>query len=240
MSEDDRPLPRRVRPTRVLFVCTANISRSPYAEYRARQVLADAPVEVASAGVPGYPGRGMDPSMLRLLEERGGDGSGHVSQSVSEELLAASDLVLTFEFAQRMRLFDAFPGQASRVFGLRQFADSVARIDEPGLGAELVRQVGRAAVPDSMVLDVTDPYRQGRDVARSIADEIDLVLDRMLPVLAGRELPRLRAFVAEAPAGPRRLVEGTPGPRRVAEGPRRESTTGVLASWWRRFGAAAD
>ena len=239
MSEGDGPVGQRVRPLRVLFVCTANISRSPYAEYRARHVLGDAPVEVASAGVPGYPGRGMDPSMLRLLQERGGDGSRHVSQSVSEELLAASDLVLTFEFAQRMRLFDAFPGEASRVFGLGQFAASLARVEDPGLGAELVRQVGRAAVPDSMTLDVTDPYRQGRDVARSIADEIDLVLDRVLPVLAGRELPRLRALVDETPVGPRRAMEGSPGPRRAAEG-RRESRDGILASWWRRFGGSPE
>ena len=39
-------------PSTVLFVCTANISRSPYAERRARQVLpdADAGITFASAG----------------------------------------------------------------------------------------------------------------------------------------------------------------------------------------------
>ena len=40
---------------RILFVCTANICRSPYLELRARQLLGpDAGVEVSSAGTHGF------------------------------------------------------------------------------------------------------------------------------------------------------------------------------------------
>lgn len=39
---------RIIPPLRVLFVCTANIARSPYAERRARQLLGDVPIAVAS------------------------------------------------------------------------------------------------------------------------------------------------------------------------------------------------
>ena len=41
-------------PLRVLFVCTANIARSPYLEVRARQLAGPGVgVEFGSAGVPG-------------------------------------------------------------------------------------------------------------------------------------------------------------------------------------------
>jgi len=200
-------------PLRVLFVCTANISRSPYAERRARQVLAGAPVTVASAGVPGYPGRGMDPEMAAQLRLRGAEPNGHISRSVTREILAESDLVLTFEFAQRMRLLDAWPEFAPRILGLSQFADVCGRLFEPGTGPLLVTQARTAARPDSMTWDVGDPYRQGADVARACADEIDDVLRRILPVLTGDPTLTLPGgSFATAEAAPRRaLVQaGTP------------------------------
>ena len=226
MSEDDRPQPRRVQPLRVLFVCTANISRSPYAERRARQVLGDAPVAVASAGVPGYPGRGMDPAMLAQLRARGGDGEGHVSRSVSADMLRHTDLVLTFEFAQRMRLFDSFPAHAHKVFGLRQFVSTLDALEDRDVGPGLVRQVRRAQVPDSMSLDVTDPYERGRQVSLAIADEIDVLLNRVLPALAGRKVPEL-----VAPASLHgQSVKG--GARWVVSEPRRSvPREGVLSAW---------
>ena len=50
---------------RLLFVCTANICRSAYAEVRARQMLGlDAGWAFFSAGVPGTVGREMDPPMV--------------------------------------------------------------------------------------------------------------------------------------------------------------------------------
>ncbi|MER5705631.1 low molecular weight phosphatase family protein, partial [Micromonospora sp. NPDC002296] len=46
---------------RILFVCHANMCRSPMAEYLAGWLLAKLPVEVASAGTAAVDGRPMHP-----------------------------------------------------------------------------------------------------------------------------------------------------------------------------------
>jgi protein-tyrosine-phosphatase len=59
----------------VLFVCTANIARSPYAERRATHLLAGAGSEgavFASAGIPDVSARLMDREMTAQLSARGG------------------------------------------------------------------------------------------------------------------------------------------------------------------------
>lgn len=179
------------QPLQVLFVCTANVSRSAYAEYRARAALGDAPVEVSSAGIPGYPGLGIDPNMADLLTERGVRPGLHLSRSVYDDLMDWADLVLTFEYAQHLRLLDAWPRHAGKVFGLRQFAEAIARVSEPDAGPALIEQAQQAAPPDSMSYDIDDTYRRGARAARFAADRIDSLFDAVLPALAGRPLERL-------------------------------------------------
>lgn len=169
----------------VLFVCTANISRSPYAERRARMMLGAAPVSVASAGIPGYPCRSMDPAMAEQLELRGGDGQGHLSRVVDDEVLDGTDLVLTFEFAQHMRLLERWPGLGDRVLGLQQFAEAVEELTEVAAGGGLVRQVAAAARMNSMTGDVADPYGRGKGTAKRVARQIDDLLVRVIPALSG-------------------------------------------------------
>ena len=173
-------------PLRVLFVCTANISRSPYAERRAADLLPGHDVTVASAGVPGLPGREMDPEMAAQLRAHGGDPEGHVSRSLTGDLLAQVDLVLTFEFAQRMRVLDAWPQHAAKVFGLHQFTDALALVSPGVTGKALETEVARVSAPDSMTWDVADPYRRGRRVAGKCADEIDVALDLLVPALTAQ------------------------------------------------------
>ena len=177
----------------MLFVCTANISRSPYAERRAAQILAaigGGPVALGSAGIPGVPGRGMDPEMAAQLSARGGQPDGHVSRSLTRADLDRTALVLTFELAQRVRIIDAWPDQAVKVFGLHQFADALSRVRSPGRGLELLDQVYAATRADRVMADVADPYRRGTTAARACATEIDALLAGIVPALAGR--PRVR------------------------------------------------
>ena len=173
-------------PLRVLFVCTANVSRSPYAERRAAQRLAGlggAPVTVSSAGIPGYPGRSMDEQMASQLRARGADPEGHVSRSLTAELLSAADLVVTFEFGQRMRIIDAWPEQGAKVFGLRQLGDALGQLPADTDRHDLPERVHAVSAPDSMGWDVRDPYRRGSKAARVCADDIDAALRQILPTL---------------------------------------------------------
>ena len=175
----------------VLFVCTANIARSPYAERRARFLLGDAsapdsgPQEVSSAGVPGVPGRSMDDLLAAELRTRGGDPGGHVSRSVTVDLIEQADLALTFEFTQHMRLIDLAPHRAHCIFGIRQFAAAASRADGVGDLADRVGAIAERTAPDSMSADVADPHRRGRRTARACADEIDVLLADILPVIGG-------------------------------------------------------
>lgn len=206
MNEPGRRSTGTPAPLRVLFVCTANIARSPYAERRARQALEGLNVTVASAGIPGYPGRSMDEEMARLLQERGGDPTGHVSREVTDEVLARADLVLPFEFAQHMKLLDAHPDHAAKGIGFGHLATAARRLVDAGetlppVGDvdELAHFVRQHAGPDSMSYDIDDPYRRGAKVATTCANQIDQRLDLVLPWLVGEELPKLAASEVDAP-----------------------------------------
>lgn len=163
----------------VLFVCTANISRSPYAERLARHVCAGRDLGFASAGIPGTRDRRMDPNMLAELARRGVDGAGHSSRPVTPELVEGADVVVTMEFTQHMRLIEAWPAHADKVFGLRHLAEAV---QEAGASGDFCH----VEIPDSMTWDVADPYGQGAATAARCARDIDTLLAPVLSALSGK------------------------------------------------------
>ena len=130
-----RPAQDRVdRPVAVLFVCTANICRSPYMELRASAFLAgDATaIEFASAGTHGFRARGVDATMAAVLSRRGVSDeriAAFRSRPLTRELIQAADLVLTAETVHREYVLEEAPGAFRKVFTLGQFADTVARVD---------------------------------------------------------------------------------------------------------------
>lgn len=174
----------------MLFVCTANISRSPYAERRAALMSADEPesgaLQFSSAGVPGFVGRGMDPEMAAQLRSRGGEPIGHESRAVTAQLLDDADLVITVTFGHRLRIAQSWPQHSSKVFGLRQLSDALSRVPTAtGGGLAALDAALAVTAPDSLTWDIADPYQRGAAAARVCADEIDEALAIIVPGLAG-------------------------------------------------------
>lgn len=100
--------------TRVLFVCTGNICRSPFAEVVGRSVFADTPYSFSSAGTHAIPGNEATRDMQLVARERGLDLAGH-----GATLLAACeqpDIVLGMEHHHLVAAKNRFPDlEATRI-----------------------------------------------------------------------------------------------------------------------------
>jgi sulfate adenylyltransferase len=182
---EDAAADAAAEPLRVLFVCTANVSRSPTMELLARRRLdGDPSVEVSSRGVRALRGAGLDPGMLEVLGDVEDDG--RTAHQIRPADVAAADVVLTAEAQHRSYLLQEYPGAARKVFSLGQFADLVQQGDLALSGRELVQELGRRRPRADARLDVADPYRRGRKAARAALDHIEQLLDVVLPALVGR------------------------------------------------------
>lgn len=114
--------------TRVLFVCTANVCRSPMAE-AIFNALADerrVPWEARSAGVKALVGERVSPHAGAALGEIGVYSEEHRARQVDPRMLEAADLVLamTPDHADILRRLS--PPASDRVHTLVAFADGAA------------------------------------------------------------------------------------------------------------------
>ena len=165
---------------RLLFVCTANICRSAYAEVRSRQMLGlDAGWAFFSAGVPGTVARGV--ALEDCLAMR--------SRQMREGILRRSRLVVTMANSHRVALLDDFPAYAERYWTLGQLADAATLLqrDDAWLSYDtdqLVQALHAVRGPAGGGRDVADPYRRGDAAMAAAADTIDAYLRTILPLLS--------------------------------------------------------
>jgi protein-tyrosine phosphatase len=171
----------------ILFVCHANLCRSPMAERLAPRAFdavfgsAAADVAVSSAGTHAYAGSPMHAGTATVLGECGIDPGYFASRPVSSSLLLAADLILTAGRAQRTACVTSAPPTVRRTFTLRQFTRLAAAAPPPAAGLLPASVPGRLRV-------LVEQVNASRHLAPRVAagmDDLPDPVDR--PIEAFRE-----------------------------------------------------
>lgn len=156
----------------ILTVCTANICRSPMAEYLLRKAfdrqssLANhivTPVEVTSAGTHGFDNASVAPPAAEQLRRLGGDPTEFRSRPLTHRMCEQADLILTATRRHRSFVLERVPRALRRTFTLLEFASAIAMVreDQPAASdlSAVVRLAaearGRVELDD---YDIADPY----------------------------------------------------------------------------------
>lgn len=117
----------------VLFVCTANVCRSPMAMAIFSRLIQEDSEEwrVESAGTRAIEGVPVAQKTQAILKQNGIDLGSYYSRPVNSELVHSSDLILTMEQGQKEALVIEFPEAANRIFSISEMVGLKYDVPDP-------------------------------------------------------------------------------------------------------------
>ncbi len=123
---------------KVLVVCTGNICRSPYGEFKLRQLLPDC--IISSAGLDAEKnrlvGKHADSVAIRVAAESQIALRNHRARQLTDEMVEKNDVILVMEKKHMDAICDYFPALRYKVFMFSQPTDN-ADIEDPYKRGEL-------------------------------------------------------------------------------------------------------
>lgn len=173
----------------VLFVCTANLCRSPMAAVLLRRVAAVRRVAVAVESAGLLPGGQSPPAeMVAVMAARGIDLRDHQSRQLTSEMVESSSIVVGMAREHVREVVSLRPDAWSRTFTLKEL---VRRAGEGAPRASSQRmqewldelQVGRTRADllgSSLADDVADPVGGPRSEFEAAAKEIEQLVSGLV------------------------------------------------------------
>ncbi|MDW7682250.1 MAG: low molecular weight protein arginine phosphatase [bacterium] len=149
----------------ILFVCSGNACRSPMAEGLLKKKLYPdyrKKLTVLSAGTLGLQGNPPTANAITVAREKGVDISQHRSRGVNQQILERSDLILVMASHHRDYIIEKFPSFKNRVFLLKSYAAEGEPIEN---------------------VAISDPIGENLSFYRTIINQIERELDRILPAI---------------------------------------------------------
>lgn len=166
----------------VLFVCTGNVCRSPFAELLLRDRVPG--LAVASRGTYALVGSGMDEQMAAQLGRRGVASAGFRSRQLEPADLGA-DLVLALSERHRALILEEHPAAARRTGLLGHVPELAASLGGAPLTRAAVAAWTRTAQPAGR--GVPDPYRRPPEAAAQAARMIEGLVEQLAELLRRSE-----------------------------------------------------
>lgn len=160
----------------LLFVCTANVCRSPLAAglMASNAKQAGARVQIASASVD-HEIRQTHPTTVGLLAARGISLGRAQSRPINEALLDGADLVLVMTADHAKAVVGRFPAHRHKVFVVRHLANEAqpaAAADSVASWLDRVHALPRDYVRDEQ-WDIEDPMGQSDELYRVVDAQLD-------------------------------------------------------------------
>ena len=167
------------RPVRILFVCTANRIRSPFAAALTTKLAAEhgLTIDVSSAGLTGDDEPAAE-SMVRTAKAFDVDLSAHRSRSVTAAVLEWADLVVTMTGRHVLSIVTIDTAARSRTLTLGEWAAAV-RVDGP---APEWAATTKSATSRTLVVPAWTPQAIGGWARRVTDRPVDALLSRSTDV----------------------------------------------------------
>lgn len=190
---------------RLLYVCTGNICRSPFAEILTRHLLIGrlggrvaARFDVSSAGTSAVVGSQMHPNTRDELMPWSLDGAiagRFAARQLQAEMVRTADLVLGASARHRSAVVEREPAALATAFSLREFARLTTAVDRSNLPYQplerahaLIDQArlcrGLVPLPEPQDDEIPDPMGRPHHVHEVAAELIRLAVETIIDAIA--------------------------------------------------------